>query len=66
MFRAEYERASAAGVDTMSPRWKTPVGDDFQRLRGLLAVAPGVRGCQPGTDPVQALLRKESYRERRR
>jgi hypothetical protein len=44
------------------PRWKTPVGDDFERLRGLPAVAPGVRGVQPGSDPVRALLAKERRR----
>jgi hypothetical protein len=65
VLREEFERASQAGIDTTAPRWKTPVGDDFERLRGLPAVAPGVRGVQPGTDPVQALLRKESNREKR-
>ena len=60
MLRAEFERASEAGIDTTAPpKWKVPVGDDLERLRGLPAVAPGVRGVQPGTDPVRELMRKQ-------
>jgi hypothetical protein len=36
-----------------------PVGDDLERLRGLPAVAPGVRGVVKGTDPLGELLAKE-------
>jgi hypothetical protein len=42
--RGESQRAAREGVDVPAPRWKIPVGDDFQRLRGLPSVAPGVRG----------------------
>ena len=60
---AEFDRAVREGKDVTAPRWKVPVGDDFERLRGLPAVAPGVRGVAPGTDPVQALLAKEGRRK---
>ncbi len=33
---------------------------DRLRLRGLPAVAPGVGGVMPGTNPLAALLAKES------
>jgi hypothetical protein len=62
----EFERAGKAGVDTAAPRWKTPAGDDQQRLRGLPCIAREVTGAQPGSDPVLELLRKEARRERRR
>jgi hypothetical protein len=66
VFRGELDRAVHEGKDVTTPRWKTPAGDDFQRLRGLPAVAPGVRGVQPGIDPLRAVIAKESYREKRR
>ena len=55
-----------------NPRGKGPgrmVGyrsseNDLQRLRALPAVAPGVPGAIPGTDPVRALLAKERRRSR--
>ncbi len=62
VLQAELERAVDEGVDTTAPRWKTPVGDDFQRLRGLPAVAKGVGSVAPGTDPLRALLAKERRR----
>jgi hypothetical protein len=42
----------------------TPVGA-HRDLRGLPAVAKGVAGVQPGSDPLGALLLKESRAERR-
>jgi hypothetical protein len=62
VLHSEFERASEVGIDTTAPRWKVPVGDDFECLRGLPSVAPGVRGVQPGTDPVGALLATERRR----
>lgn len=38
--------------------------DDLRRLRALPAIAPGVSGAIPGTDPVRALLAKEGRRRR--
>ena len=63
---SEFERAGREGIDTGAPLWKTPVGDDRQRLRGLPCIAREVTGAQPGSDPVLELLRKESRREWRR
>lgn len=37
---------------------------DKDALRGLPAVARGVSGAQPGTDPLREVLRKERRRER--
>lgn len=37
---------------------------DAAALRGLPAIARGVSGVQPGTDPLAAVLRKEHRRER--
>jgi hypothetical protein len=37
-------------------------GGDWRRMRGLPIVGPGVGGTSPGTDPVRALLTKESRR----
>jgi len=62
IFRREYRRATGEGRDASSPRWKMPVGDDLERLRGLPAVAPGVRGVVKGTDPLGELLAKERRR----
>jgi hypothetical protein len=51
------------GETALSARsWKVPTGDDLERLRGLPAIAPGVRGVTPGTDPLGALLAKERRR----
>ncbi len=38
--------------------------NDAGRLRGLPAVGRGVSGAVPGTDPLRALLVKESRRRR--
>lgn len=38
---------------------------DKDALRGLPAVARGVPGVQPGTDPLREVLRKERQAERR-
>ena len=62
VFAAEYERASTAEIETTSPAWKTPTGDDRERLRGLPCIARGVTGAQPGSNPVGALLAKERRR----
>jgi hypothetical protein len=34
-------------------------GGDWQRMRGVPCVGPGIGGTSPGTDPVRALLAKE-------
>jgi hypothetical protein len=39
-------------------------GHDPARLRGLPAIGRNVTGASPGTDPVNALLRKEGGRRR--
>jgi hypothetical protein len=39
-------------------------GGDRQRLRGLPAVARGVPGASPRTNPEQALLAKQGRRRR--
>jgi hypothetical protein len=44
---------------------QTPVGD-WERLRGLPAVGRGVSGAMRGTDPLRALLAKESRNGRGR
>jgi hypothetical protein len=36
---------------------------DYQRMRGIPIVGPGVRGVQPRTDPLAELLRKEARGE---
>jgi hypothetical protein len=55
--------ATSDAAETTSPRsWKLPTGDDLERLRGLPAVAPGVRGVVKGTDPLGELLAKERRR----
>jgi hypothetical protein len=58
------EQAAAEGRDVArpSPRWKVPVGDDLQRLRGLPAVSRGLGSVMPGTQPERALLAKERRR----
>ena len=57
-----------AGRDALaspaSPVGKVPVGDDWERLRGLPMMARGVRGASPGSNPEQALLAKERRRRR--
>jgi hypothetical protein len=49
----------------LSAGWKTPTGDDRQRLRGLPCIAREVTGAQPGSDPMLELLRREARQERR-
>jgi hypothetical protein len=66
IFRDEFERAGREEVDTTAPRWKTPVGDDFERLRGLPAVAPGVPGAMRGTNPLWDTIHRDEYRRGRR
>jgi hypothetical protein len=39
-----------------------PMGSDPARLRGLPAIGPNVSGAVRGSDPVRALLSKESRR----
>ena len=39
-------------------------GGDWQRMRGLPCVGPGIGGTSPGTDPLRALLAKERRRRR--
>jgi hypothetical protein len=62
VLKREFERATAEGVDTTTPKWKVPVGDDLERLRGLPAIARDVRSAMKGTDLVGALLAKERRR----
>jgi hypothetical protein len=72
VFRRQVDRAAedrtspiSEAVDMGSPRWKTSAGDlDFQRMRGLPLLAPGVQGVQRRTDPARALFAKESGRLR--
>jgi len=40
-------------------------GGDHARLRGLPAIGPGVSGVMHGSDPLRALLAKESRQRRR-
>ena len=54
--------SAAGGIGRSAPRngWKTPVGDDRERLRGLPALSKGgMSSAVPGTDPEAALLEKE-------
>jgi hypothetical protein len=62
ILKAELDRAVSEGVDVTAPRWKVPVGDDLERLRGLPAIGPGVSSVMPGTQPERALLAKERRR----
>jgi hypothetical protein len=56
-------RAAADGVDTSAPRWKTTARDvDYERMRGLPMIAPGVRGAQKGTDPLGEVIRRSERR----
>jgi hypothetical protein len=56
------ESAEADVVDVSASRWKMPVGDDLERLRGLPAIGPGVTGAIRGTRPDSALMAKERRR----
>ena len=71
--RARMERQQAkvlmaaldANPDAVMPlRHALTKPGDSEQLRGLPAIAKGVSGVSPGTDPMRALLRKESRRER--
>jgi hypothetical protein len=66
VFREEFERAGQAGIDTTSPRARRNDGPMVSviELRGLPCLAAGVRGVQPGTDPLGALIWKERRRRR--
>ena len=77
--RAAWERKLAriliATGEPAATRRKGPRGrmigfrsaeDDLARLRALPAVAPGVAGAIPGTDPLRALLAKERRNGKRR
>jgi hypothetical protein len=66
VLRKEFGRVAGMGVEATAPAWKTPAGDDRQRLRGLPCISREVNGAQPGSDPVLELLRKEARQERRR
>jgi hypothetical protein len=69
VLRQELDRSAAGGnVDRSAPRsgWKTPVGDDLDRLRGLPVAGTRVGGTSPGTDPLGALLEKVERRSRSR
>jgi hypothetical protein len=59
VLQRESSRAAADGVDLTAPSWKTPGGDDLERLRGLPAIGRNVSGRIKGTDPVRELLRKD-------
>jgi hypothetical protein len=49
------------GTEAPLPAHTGPAGGDRKRLRGIPAVAPGwVGGAIPGTEPLGALLAKES------
>ena len=37
-------------------------GGDWQRMRGVPCVGPGIGGTSPGTDPMRALLARGSRR----
>ena len=55
-----------ADETTTSPGWKTPVGGDLERLRGLPAVGPNIRGSIRGTDPVSETIRRSERHSRGR
>ena len=57
--------ALAAAEPTAGMRPRSSEGDT-RRLRGLPAIAPGVRGCIPGTDPLAAVLAAEARASRSR
>jgi hypothetical protein len=61
--------ADAAGDDTANPEQPAFRGDallvDRERLRGIPAIGPGVRGAIAGTNPLHRMLSDETRRERR-
>jgi hypothetical protein len=60
----ERKLAKIVGEAELRPS-PTKAGGDTRGLRGVPCVSKGVRGVQPGSDPVAALLAKESRRVRR-
>ena len=55
------------GADAPTPRWKSSAGDvDYERMRGLPMIAPGVRGAQKGTDPLGEVIRRSERHSRGR
>ncbi|MEO5576454.1 MAG: hypothetical protein ABIR67_15130 [Gaiellaceae bacterium] len=57
--------AQATNVDEPLVADPRVAAGDPARLRGLPAIGPNVSGAMAGTDPVRALLAKESRRRRR-
>ena len=51
--------AGDAQVDTVT---RATLPGDIRRLRGIPAVARGVAGACPGTNPLSALLSSERHR----
>ena len=45
-------------------RYRTTLGGDHVKLRGLPAIGRGVSGAIPGSSPEQALITKERWRRR--
>ena len=50
---------SGGTAESAKPVAYATLAGDERRLRGLPAVARGVSGASPGTDPVGALMRKQ-------
>ena len=64
---AEARRATEEGVDAAAPRWNTTAGDvDYERMRGLPMIAPGVQGAQKGSDPLGEAVRRIERQSRGR
>lgn len=65
IFRREFDRAGRADIDTTAPRARRNDGVmvDPLDLRGLPAIARGVAGATPGSNPLSALLAKERRRQ---
>jgi hypothetical protein len=68
VLRDELDRAVSEGKDVTAPRARGNDGVmvDPRDLRGLPALAPGVTGVQPGTQPKRAFFAKLARQERRR
>ena len=64
VLRAELDRAVGAGKHVTAPRARRNDGImvDPRELRGLPAIGPGVAGATAGSNPLRALLAKESRR----
>ena len=56
--------AEAGAEATPAVKGALPTGGDRARMRGFPIVGKGIRGTAPGTDPVGAMIGKESRRRR--